>query len=103
MTTPRTDTTPRTAAGRALHNAEMFDLSSQEDRRRLALAIEAEAAEPAPLDDLIGLARSGAAFMHLNNVGLFKEHRGKFAECPDQRCVKWRDILAAAGDKGSDR
>lgn len=34
---------PSTPAGRALHKAEIFDLTIAEDRRRLAQAIEAEA------------------------------------------------------------
>jgi len=89
MTTQRTDTTPRTAAGRRILLQDYRGNEVYTVTRADILAIEAEAAEPAPLD---GATLSEA--MHRAGIRVGERRVGE---------VMAQYARLAAGDKGSDR
>jgi len=92
------DTTPRTAAGRALLQMTWYREAATSAADMWIFAIEAEAAEPAPLDaDL----REAAGLLADACRRYFDEGQAK-AVVNIQPLVERIERLAA-GDKGSDR
>lgn len=44
------------------------------------------------LDELRGLAKTGASFAHLEGWGIFSHHTGTIWECEEQRCIQAREL-----------